>query len=53
MQVYLCVLYLNLHRAGKSKFSGARKSVLLKATSGEHYNFETRNFVLLVTLLNI
>ena len=27
---------LHLHKAGKISFSGARKSVLLKASSGEH-----------------
>ena len=39
---------LHLHRAGKISFSGARKSVLLKASSGEHY--APCNFVHLVTL---
>ena len=35
-------------RAGKIRFSGARKSVLLKPSSGERCT--PRNFVLLVTL---
>ena len=39
-----------LTRAGKSKFSGAWKFVLLKASSGEHAR---HNFVLFGTLLNI
>ena len=37
-----------LPRAGQIKFSGARKSVLLKASSGERC--APRNFVHLVTL---
>ena len=37
-----------LPRAGQIKFSGARTSVLLKASSGERC--EPRNFVHLVTL---
>ena len=35
-------------RAGKNRFSGKRKSVLLKASSGECY--APRSFLLLVTL---
>ena len=43
-------LFSYLTRAGKIKFSGARKFVLLKASSGEH---APHNFVLFETLLNI
>ena len=41
-------IFIFFHGAGKIRFSGEQKSVLLKASSGEHC--APRNFVLLVTL---
>ena len=43
----ICLIYT----AGKIRFSGALKSVLLKASSGDCC--APRSFVLLMTLLNI